>query len=72
MGVIRNTEAQQKVEHPLARIMSIENRPEGLEVSTTDSHLPRRIGEAVKQAHHGELTVHYEKDEQFVRVTWIG
>ena len=72
MGMIRNTEVQEKKEHPLARIMSIENRPEGLVVATTDSHLPRRIGEALKHAHRGELTVQYEKDEEFVRVTWIG
>ena len=70
MGVIHNTETQEKREHPLARIMTIENQPEGLVVSTTDSHLPRRIGEALKHAHHGELAVHYDKDEEFVRVTW--
>ena len=71
MGVIHNTEAKEKQEHPLARIMKIEDRPEGLVLSTTDTHLPRRIGEALKHAHHGELTVHYEKDEEFVRITWI-
>lgn len=70
MGVIHNTEAKEKQEHPLARIMTIEDQPEGLVVSTTDTHLPRRIGEALKHAHHGELTLHYEKDEEFVRVTW--
>ncbi|WHZ16471.1 MAG: hypothetical protein OJF52_003321 [Nitrospira sp.] len=70
MGVIRNTEAQEKQEHPLARIMAIEEQPEGLVVSTTDTHLPRRIGEALKHAHQGELTLRYEQDEEFVRVTW--
>ncbi len=70
MGVIRNTEAQEKQEHPLARIMAIEEQPEGLVVSTTDTHLPRRIGEALKHAHQGELGLRYEQDEEFVRVTW--
>lgn len=70
MGVIRNTEAQEKQEHPLARIMAIEEQPEGLVVSTTDTHLPRRIGEALKHAHQGELALRYEQDEEFVRVTW--
>lgn len=70
MGVIRNTEAQEKQEHPLVRIMAIEEQPEGLVVSTTDTHLPRRIGEALKHAHQGELTLRYEQDEEFVRVTW--
>ncbi len=70
MGLIRNTEAQEKREHPLARIMTIAEQPEGLVVSTTDTHLPRRIGEALKHSHHGELTVRYDKDEEFVRITW--
>lgn len=38
-------------EHPLSRIMGIERRPEGLVISTTDTHLPRRIGEALKHAY---------------------
>jgi hypothetical protein len=50
--------------------MSIEQQPEGVVVSTTNTHLPRRIGEALKHAYHGELTVHYDRDEDFVRVTW--
>jgi len=52
--------------------MTIENRAEGLVVLTTDTHLPRRIGEALKHAHHGELELQYDKDEDFIRVTWIG
>lgn len=70
IGVVKNTEAIEKKEHPLSRIMSIETRREGLVISTTDSHLPRRIGEALKHAYHGELELHYDKDEDFVRVTW--
>lgn len=70
MGVIKNIETKENKEHPLARIMSIETTPEGLVVSTTDSHLPRQMGEALKHAHHGELEIHYDKDEDFVRVTW--
>jgi hypothetical protein len=50
--------------------MAIESQPEGLIISTTDTHLPQRIGEALKHAYHGELELHYDQDEQFVRVTW--
>lgn len=70
MGVIHNTEAKEKEDHPLSRIMSIERRREGLVVSTTDTHLPRRIGEALTHACHGELDLCYDQDEDFVRVTW--
>ncbi|MFO0707784.1 MAG: BCAM0308 family protein [Nitrospira sp.] len=70
MGVIKNAETKENKEHPLARIMSIDRKPEGLVVSTTDSHLPRQIGEALKHAYHGELDLHYGKDEDLLRVTW--
>lgn len=71
MGVIRNTEAQEKQQHPLSRVMGIEEQREGLILSTTDTHLPRRIGEALQHAYHGELEFHYDQDEGFIRVTWI-
>ncbi len=70
MGIVRNTETEEKGEHPLSRIMGMERQREGFVISTTDTHLPRRIGEALKHAHHGELDLHYNEDEDFVRVTW--
>ena len=69
-GVVKNTEEKEKKEHPLSRIMAIETQRDGLVISTTDTHLPRAIGEALKHAYHGELELHYDKDEEFVRVTW--
>jgi NMD protein affecting ribosome stability and mRNA decay len=70
LGLAKNTEVEETKEHPLSRIMSIDRQPEGIVVSTTDTHLPRRIGEALKHAYHGDLAVHYNQDEDFVRVTW--
>jgi NMD protein affecting ribosome stability and mRNA decay len=70
MGVVHNVETKEKQEHPLSRLMNVERRPEGLVVSTTDTHLPRRIGEALKHAYHGELDLHYDDDEDFIRVIW--
>jgi NMD protein affecting ribosome stability and mRNA decay len=58
IGLVNNTEKVEKNEHPLSRIMSIETKPEGLVISTTDTHLPRRIGEALKHAYRGELELH--------------
>ena len=69
-GVIKNIETKENKEHPLARIMSIETTPDGLVVSTTDSHLPRQIGEALKHAYQGELDIHYGEGEDSVRVNW--
>ena len=70
IGLVKNTEEAEKKERPLSRIMWIETKPEGLVISTTDSHLPRRIGEALKHAYHGDLELQYNQDEDFVRVTW--
>lgn len=70
IGLVNNAENVEKKEHPLSRIMSIDIKPDGVVISTTDTHLPRRIGEALKHAYHGELELQYGKDEDFVRVTW--
>jgi len=69
-GLARRVEEKEKKNHPLSRVMTVERRPEGVVLSTTDTHLPRRIGEALKHAYHGELDLHYDQDEDFVRVTW--
>ena len=63
-------EEAEKEEHPLNRIISIEEDAHGVVINTTDIHLPRRIGEAVKRAFHGEIEDNFEKDGYFVRVTW--
>lgn len=70
LNLARNEEAREKQEHPLARIMAIEERPEGTVITTTDAHLPRRIGEALHRAYDGEFSFHYDEGEQFVRARW--
>jgi NMD protein affecting ribosome stability and mRNA decay len=69
-ALVRHQEELEKGEHALNRIMRIEDRPEGMEITTTDIHLPRRIGEAVERAYGGELDYHYEEDRYFLRVRW--
>jgi NMD protein affecting ribosome stability and mRNA decay len=66
----RHQEDAEKKEHPLNRIMSIEEITQGIVINTTDIHLPRRIGEAVKRAFHGEIDAHFEENGYFVRVDW--
>ena len=70
---IVNAEAEhERNEHPLHRIMKIDERGDRIEISTTDIHLPQRIGEALRKAHGGNLAVHSAKDEYSVRVRWEG
>ena len=69
-GLARNEEAAEKKEHPLNRIARIEESEEGLVISTTDIHLPRRLGAALKRAFHGKLGMHFDEAGYFVRVDW--
>lgn len=66
----RHQEVAEKDEHPLNRIIDIAEDAHGITINTTDIHLPRRIGEAVERAFHGELAMHYDEDGYFVRVSW--
>lgn len=68
--LIRNIEEQEKSEHPLERIIAIQNVESALVVTTTGLHLPRRIGHALEHAHKGELATHYDEDGYFVRIGW--
>lgn len=71
MAIIQHQHEQERAEHPLNRIMGIRDTEDGgMEVTTTDLHLPRRIGEALHHAHHGDLTMHYDEGECFTRVHW--
>ena len=70
IGLVKNEEAREKEEHPLNRIMKIEENGKMLVVQTTDIHLPRRIGVALHNAWGGELDLQYEEEEYFIRVTW--
>lgn len=70
LGLIRNEETRAKAEHPLERIMHIEEANGEMTITTTDLHLPRRIGEGLKHAWKGELEVKYSPDEYLVRVHW--
>ncbi len=66
----RHQEEVESVEHPLNRIIQIEQAPEQVVITTTDIHLARRIGEAQKRAFHGRLDLDYDEDDYFVRVSW--
>ncbi len=70
INLARNEEEKEKGQHPLHRIMSIEDGKDGTTITTTDIHLARRIGEALKSAYDGDLDYHYEEEAYFIRVNW--
>jgi len=70
LSLARHREAKEKAEHPLQRIMAIEDVEDGVLITTTDPHLARNIGEAVRSAYKGRLEYHYNKEENLLRVRW--
>ena len=70
LHMARNEEQRAKSDHPLERIMDIQQEGGKTVVSTTDLHLARRIGDAVHHAYQGALDVKYSPDEYLVRVFW--
>ena len=68
--LVRNQAEHEREEHPLHRIMHLDEGADRVHVSTTDIHLPQRIGEALKRAYDGELEIHYGHDEYTARVRW--
>jgi hypothetical protein len=70
LNLVRNIEDREKRQHPLERIMSIEDEQDHTLVSTTGIHLARGIGDALARAHKGELSVDYPKAENRIRISW--
>ncbi|MDD5656423.1 MAG: BCAM0308 family protein [Elusimicrobia bacterium] len=68
--IARHQEELEKKFRPLHRIMRIEAGGAGLNIKTTDIHLPRRIGEALHRAYKGRLEIRYEPETYFIRVNW--
>jgi NMD protein affecting ribosome stability and mRNA decay len=70
LACVRHCEEAEKAMHPMDRIMAIAAKREGTVVTTTDSHLARRIGHALRGAFKGELESRYNKEDNLLRVTW--
>jgi hypothetical protein len=70
LGLARHQEELEKGEHPLHRIMSIDEQGKVIVINTTDIHLPRRIGAALYSAYEGELDFHYNEESYLILVGW--
>ena len=70
LNLVRNVEAVESKEHPMNRIMAINAVDGGLHITTTDVHLPRRIGKALRDAWEGTLDVHFDDEGCFTRIVW--
>ncbi len=70
LNLINHHAAKAKAEHPLARVIEIIDQSDGVLLTTTDIHLARDLGEALRHAYHGELDFYYNDAEQLLRVHW--
>src|SRR6266508_4227219 len=55
LRLVRHEADNERSEHPINRIMDIEEEGERAVVTTTDIHTPHRIGTALERAYQGEL-----------------
>jgi NMD protein affecting ribosome stability and mRNA decay len=69
-NLIAHRAERAKAEHPMQRIMAITEQGDGLEVTTTDVHLARDLGEALHRAYHGELALRYGEGQMLLRAHW--
>ena len=70
LKLVKHCERGEKAEHPLERIMAVESSAEGLQVTTTGTHLAREIAERVHGAYKGELEFSYNREDNLLRASW--
>jgi hypothetical protein len=70
LNVVTARAERARAEHPLQRIIGVENLIKGVQVTTTDGHLARGIAVAVHDAFKGNLDLDFSKDENLVRAVW--
>jgi hypothetical protein len=70
LRLVRHVAKAERAEHPLHRIMTIRRDGTAATITTTDIHLPRRIGHALESAWDGTLATHYDEAGYFARIAW--
>ena len=70
LNIARNTQKAETDEHPLHRIISIDDEADTAVITTTDIHLPRRIGQAIFDACKGAFDFDYDEEGYFIRARW--
>ncbi len=67
---VRNVEKLALNEHPLERIIRIEERKDKISISATTEHLTARIGKAIQRDFGGELVLKYAPEDKFATARW--
>jgi NMD protein affecting ribosome stability and mRNA decay len=70
MNLLHNEEKRERADHPMKRIMAVEESGDEVLVTTTDIHLARSMGDALHHAYQGKLEYHYNPEQNLLRVEW--
>jgi NMD protein affecting ribosome stability and mRNA decay len=70
LNLVRNDAEHALREHPLQKIVEIEDHGTEVSITTAELHLARKLGETVQHAHKGDLDVRYSPDQTQVRMKW--
>ncbi len=70
LNLVRNIEEREKAQHPLKRIMAVDEQDGGMLITFTDPQLARSAGQAVQHAYKGDLDFSYQEEEYLLRVYW--
>lgn len=68
--LVHNVESAARAEHPLERIIRVNDEGDHTIVTFTDSHLVYRIGKALRSAYDGDLDAPYTDEGDLARVSW--
>lgn len=69
-NLVHNTEAREKRDHALERLIEIAKDADEWVVTTTGMHLANRIGHALEAAYDGECSYQYSDSEFYLSVDW--
>ena len=70
LRLVDNLAILEKRQHPLERIMDIEETENACHISFTGVHLPRAVGEAIRHAYQGQLEINHSERSDQLRVHW--
>ncbi len=69
-SMIDNIAAYARTDDPVHRIISIKEGTGKWDIETTSEWLAETIGKAIERQYRGDLKLHFNHDEEFVRVYW--
>jgi len=70
LRLARNIEARESAEHPIERLMDIEQVDGEFEITTTGLHLARCIASALKRRFHQHVGIEYTDEKGLIRLAW--